>query len=426
MNTSTKLQCEVCNNVVLLKVYGGYVHENRFAFNCPECNITISGYWIWNEDVSQGFVKEFKCNNANRADETSEPSHILQLATEFFTFKIKPYSLSDPTIFLSPYILEQMSSRRSQEKSSLVRMIAEGFDEEYKVAMRIWELFQNKNFKYLDRQLISNHFVEKPRLAVETLNIDYPKVIQLVIINLFSFIFNKQIYLDKLQELRKMLQTLFKKNPQEMIALRNDLSELVTYADRSVVQLLKNFAQYFRLLWPIILSDLFGPDDIQKIKEKQGILTTNFDMLKNYYVEAYEALGSVLPLLLGIQNIKIRADRNKFEPSILHEFNKLQTIKDFEKQIQNKGNRIKFFVKENIFSPLLEPTILDNIIRNSIGHHSYDYKADQQLIRFKDKNRNHDLFLIEFGNLLYKSVFATLAAFEISMFLKYEVPEDNS
>jgi len=148
-------------------------------------------------------------------------------------------------------------------------------------------------------------------------------------------------------------------------------------------------------------------------------------MLKNYYVEAYEILRSILPLFLGLQNIHNRGSRNSFEPEIANEFNKIQTISDYDKQVQNKGNKIKFFNKENIFFPLLDPSILDNIVRNSIGHHSYEYESDQQLIKFKDKSKNQELYIIEFGNLLYRSIHTTLAAFEIIMFLKHEVSDEN-
>ncbi|WP_435922574.1 hypothetical protein [Paenibacillus sp. DYY-L-2] len=425
MNSNIHLQCAVCNNKVLLKVYGGYVLENRFAYNCPECGITISGYLTWNDDLDKGMVKEFNCNNAEIVmDRTIEPSHFLQLATEFFTFKIRPYKMDDPLLIFSPFILESMSSqRRTMDKSSLVKAVTEGFDERFNISIRTWELYKNKNFKYLDRQLLLHKYVESPRLAVKVLNIDYPKVIRKVILTPFSFIVMN--YRDKLQELLNMLRLELKRNRQEIICLRKDLIDLVSYSDENVIQMLKNFAEYFRLIWPIILSDLFKTDDIQSTKEERGIMTTNFDMLKNYYVEAYEVIGAMLPLFLGIQNIHKRGNRNKFEPEIANEFKTIHTIVDYDKQVQNKGNKIKYFKNENIFNPFLDPKSLDNIVRNSIGHHSYNYESDQQLIKFIDKNRNQELYLIEFGDMLYRTILATFAAFEIVMFLKHEVYEEN-
>lgn len=383
---------------------------------------------IWNDDLTKEMVKEFNCNNAEiLAEQSDKATHVLQLATEFFTFKIKPFEIDDPTIFFSPYMLERMKSPGGADiKSSLVKYVTEKFDNDLKISLRAWELHQNKNYKYLNRQLILHKFVEKPRLVLESLKIDYPLVMRDVIRWPFSFILRKRIYNEKLQELRILMNKLLREKNEEMLHLRNDLVELVTYADENMVQLLNNFAQYFRLLWPIILSDLLQDDDIQEIKKKKmGIMTANFDMLKNYYVEAYELLGSILPLFLGIQNIQMRGDRNRFESDIAHEFMSIQSIIDYDKKMQQKGYKIKYFNKENIFPPLLDPSVLDNIIRNSIGHHSYDYEPDQQLIKFKDNNRNQELYLIEFGSMLYKTFLTTLAALEIIMFLKHELFAKN-
>ena len=294
-------------------------------------------------------VKEFNCNNAEIVmDRTIVPSHFLQLATEFFTYKIRPYTMNDPLLIFSPFMLESMNSRRTMDKSSLVKAVTEEFDERFNISIRTWELYKKKNFKYLDRQLLLLKYVQKPRLAVEVLKVDYPKVIRKVILTPFSFIVLK--YRDKLQELLNMLRLELKKNRQEIINLRKDLNDLVTYSDENAIQMLKNFAQYFRLIWPIILSDLFITDDIQSVKEERGILTTNFDMLKNYYVEAYEVIGAMLPLFLGIQNIHKRGNRNKFEPEIANEFRSIHTIADYDKQVQNKGIKLNILVMKT-YSP---------------------------------------------------------------------------
>ncbi|PEZ76381.1 hypothetical protein CN380_21555 [Bacillus sp. AFS017274] len=86
---------------------------------------------------------------------------------------------------------------------------------------------------------------------------------------------------------------------------------------------------------------------------------------------------------------------------------------DYDNKVVNKGNKIKFFEDENIFSNFhIFDDILNNIIRNSIGHYSYVYVADKQLIKFKDKNKNIDMYLIEFGELLLRTFFATFITLE--------------
>jgi len=421
LNTRLNIQCKVCGNIVLLKVYGGYVPENRFTYSCPECSITISGYLVWNTDTKKGLIKELSCSNAEIVDRNiGEKSHILQLATEFYTDKIKPYRLTDPTTFFSPYLFE---NAHSIEKSTIVKTIMAQFDEKLEITLRIWELYKKQNYKYLDRQLISQGFIQKPRFVTESLKVNYSRVIPEIVFDQYAFVFIKnESYSDQLSEVYKIMNTLMRVNSQEMLDLKKDLYNLVTYSDENIVQLLKSFAQYFRLIWPIILTNILQSENIQDIKEKKGILTTNFDMLMNYYVEAYEILCSVLPLFLGVQNIHSRGSRNYFEPEIANNFPKINTICLYEKQVTNKGNKTKFFDKENIFFPLLDHKVLDNVIRNSIGHHSFEYHSDQQLIKFKGRvGDEKELYLIEFGDLLYKTIYTTLCAFIIINFFKYEV-----
>ncbi|MRN56817.1 hypothetical protein [Paenibacillus monticola] len=421
MNSNLKLQCEVCKNVVLLKVYGGYVHENSFTFSCPKCNVTVSGYLIWNENLDEGMVKEFKCKNATYVHEGS-PTHVLQLATEFFTDKIKQFDPNDITSFFPPYMLEVSKSRATQQKKTeLVSMVSDGFENEANISFRIWELYKNNKHAFLISQLIQNEYVKKPTYALENLKIDYSDIIKQVLYRPFSFLFIEDYY--RIQDLQKKLLQLKSKNLTELQSLKKDLSELITYSDENIIQLLKNFSIYFELLWPIILTYICGPKEIDKIKETKGILTTNFDMLKNYYVESFEILSSILPIFLGIQNIYLRGNRNDFETETAREFKDIHTINEYNTKMQNKGNRLKYFTKENIFLPLLDPNTLNNSIRNSIGHHSYEYEADNQLIKFNDRSKSWDLYLIEFGDLLFKTIYTAFAAFEIIMFLKHEVPE---
>lgn len=83
------------------------------------------------------------------------------------------------------------------------------------------------------------------------------------------------------------------------------MSDLINYSDENVIHLLKNFAEYYRYLWTIILSDIYENGNIDKIKQKKGILISNFEILKNCYVEAFEILCSILPLFLGIHIVPV-------------------------------------------------------------------------------------------------------------------------
>ena len=150
-------------------------------------------------------------------------------------------------------------------------------------------------------------------------------------------------YNKKIKNLRSLLNDIGTKNTDEIKSLKEELQNYLKEYGENLINLLKNFASYYSYIWPIILSSTYHTENINLIKEKQGILTTNFDNLKNFYVEAFAVLTSILPIFLGIQNIKLRKNRNRFEESISKKFPSIQSILDYDNKVVNKGNKIKFF-----------------------------------------------------------------------------------
>lgn len=418
MNHNLNLKCEVCENIVRLKVYGGYKNENFFSYSCPECSINIDGRLIWNENLEEGFIKEFQCNNATESVKEGKESHILQIATEFYTDKIKRFDPDDISLFFSPFMKDTSSNEMKFKKTSLVKYTTDNFRDEYNNAMRILQLYKNRKFKYLDRQLLLHKYI-KPVPLGQLLKIDYQNVITDVVYSPFRIFLGEKGYDKKITSLRYVLNSVKKRNNNETLKLKEEMKELVSSSEEDLVHLLENFYNYHHYIWPVILSTIYKTENIDEIKKNQGILTTNFEALKNYYVESFEVLCNVLPLFLGIQNIKLRNDRNKFSTEMEKNFPKIKTIIDFDEKVSNKGNKIKFFENENIFSDYFDiKSTLNNAIRNSIGHHSYQYESENQLIKFQDRKNSFELYLIEFSELLFETFFATFIAIEIIWFYK--------
>lgn len=420
MNLNLRLVCEVCENPVALKVYAGYEKVNTFSYNCPECGINIHGHLTWNdpEKLEESFIKEFECYNATNVTTSGNESHLLQIATEFYSDKIKEFKTNDPSILFSPFMMEHISFELKQKKQFFVQYITDNFQNEYKISTRLWQLYKNKNFKYLNRQLIANEYVE-PVILGQTLKIDYPVKMLEVLYSPFNLFINISGFNKKISSLRNQLANIQRKNKGELLNLKKELEELISYSEEELIHLLANFSKYHKLIWPVILSTTLKTEDIQNIKESKGILTTSFEDLKNHYVEAFEILCSVLPLFLGIQNIELRNDRNNFNEQNKNDFPKIDSLLKYKEKVVNKGNKIKFFENENIFSECFDiRDILNNEIRNSIGHHSYINKNDKQLITFLDRNKHTELYLIEFSELLFKTFFATFIGIEVLHFLK--------
>lgn len=418
MNHNINLKCEVCENIVRLKIYGGYVKKNSFSFACPECSVSISGNLIWNENFDKGFIKEFISNNATICKEEKDESHVLQIATEFYTDKIKIWEEKDITSFFSPFMLDNSSFELKQKKADVIKYTTDNLKNDFKISMRIWELYQNKNYKYLNRELLKYQFIE-PVILGEVLKINYSSKIVEVLYKPFFAILHESKYYKKHHSLNKFLNTTKNKNCAELISLKNEFNDIFSYLKSDLIHLLNNFSNYYEYIWPIILSNIINADDINEIKEKKGILTTSFENLKNYYVEAFEILSTALPIFLGIQNIYLRGNKDIFEQKISKEFSNIKSILDYDVNVKNKGNKIKFFKEENIFSGIVDwDVFMKNEIRNSIGHYSYEYEQDEQLITFKDRNKKSEMYLIEFADILFNTFFATFIALEVVIFLE--------
>ncbi|OXT15842.1 hypothetical protein B9K06_18845 [Bacillus sp. OG2] len=417
MNMNSYLECEVCGNKVHLKIYAGYVEFNPFSYHCPECSIIIDGHIMLNP--TNGRIESKVFNNAKEIPNGSKMSHFLQVSSDFFTDKIKDYNPTDPKLYFSPFIINIMKHGEiTQRKGYFAKAFTQDVQKEFQISQRIWQLYKNKKTKYLNAQLIKYKYVT-PVILGQVLKVDHDDVILKVLYNPFKLLFMENKYHKEISELREELKGIKNKYNEELLQLRLEFLDLINDMESSLVHLLSNFTEYYKYIFPIVLSSTFKTDDLNQIKYKQGILTTNFEHLKNYYVDAYEILCTGLAGFVGLQNIKLRGDRNKFHEEYRKSAKNINSIVDFIHKANNKGNRVKYFSTENIFKKYFDIVgILNNGVRNSIGHYSYSYNTDQQLVTFKDKNIDIKLYLIEFSEILYKIFYGTIISLEVFHFIK--------
>ncbi|RAT95705.1 hypothetical protein [Brevibacillus sp. Leaf182] len=418
MNINCFLECEVCENKIHLKVYAGYVEFNPFSYYCPECGITIDGHILLN--LSHGIIDRKFFNNAKEIPRESNVSHLLQVSSDFFTDKISGYNPTNPKLFFSPYMMNVVKhgGETTQLKASFAEIFTSNVQTDFNINHRIWQLYKKKKTKYLNAQLIKYKFVA-PVILGQVLKVDHDDVILDVLYKPFKILLKQNGYYSEILDLRKELKKIKDKYPDQVLQLHLELKELINDMENSLVHLLENFVEFYKFIFPTILSSAFKTDDIEEIKNQQGILTTNFEQLKNYYVDAYEILCSGLVGFVGLQNIKLRGDRNSFHDEYRKSAKNITSIVEFIDKANNKGNRVKYFSTENIYNKFFDIcSILNNGIRNSIGHYSYSYDTDQQLITFKDKSDEIKLYLVEFSDILYETFYGTIVSLEVFHFIK--------
>ena len=129
--------------------------------------------------------------------------------------------------------------------------------------------------------------------------------------------------------------------------------------------------------------------------ESEGTTTSNFDTVKQYYLDVYEALGNLLIVPVALNNIKYRGDYNKLNPIEARN----NSLSDFIGL--TKANRYKYCIDTEIYTDKLR-VIINSKLRNAIGHNDVEYDTASQKITYipnpRDRSRKEEEYLLEFEN----------------------------
>ena len=129
--------------------------------------------------------------------------------------------------------------------------------------------------------------------------------------------------------------------------------------------------------------------------EHEGSATSSFDSVKQFYLDAYEALGNLMIIPVALNNIKYRSDINAMN---LIEKN-VNSLEDYIKL--TKASRYHFCVDSEVYTGFLK-ILVNAKLRNAIGHNDVEYNSVDQLITYipnpKDRTKKRTEYLLEFEN----------------------------
>ncbi len=118
--------------------------------------------------------------------------------------------------------------------------------------------------------------------------------------------------------------------------------------------------------------------------EMEGSTTSNFDSVKQFYLDVYEALGNLLIIPVALNNIKYR---NSFD-TLNRIDNRNNTLTDFIGL--TKANRYKYCVDTEIYIEKLN-IIVNSKLRNAIGHNDVEYDTASQKITYIPNPRDRSV-----------------------------------
>lgn len=162
----------------------------------------------------------------------------------------------------------------------------------------------------------------------------------------------------------------------------------------AIYKIYDEFISVYSYLIPAIFLQYCNEDVIDF--ETEGTMTSSFDTIKQFSLDAYETLGNLLVVPVALNNIKYRNNYN--ECAIVD--NQHKTLDDYI-GFRSKRKRYRYCNDTELYTKELQ-LILNSELRNAIGHNDVMYDTVSQEIIYtpnpSDRTKQEKTYLLEFEN----------------------------
>lgn len=382
MNVISYIKCDVCGCITKVKVQAGWLKEHPVAIYCGNCSILIEGKVIQDPDEGK-IAMQFKNAAQIQQENIGKIDYFVESSGEFVTMKMT--TGDDINVMLSsvmpPFIRNAYSDKLSMYRHNFAQLLK--FKEErWQAVRRVFELWSNRSDELYLRQELRKNLINPREYGVfwqqEGLHILFQKVGRFMM-------FDEKRVCEIKNDMKKMPY----KEINGLCDFFDERGHLIN-CKRRIYEITNQFIDKFQYMMPAYFELLKNADvDF----DQDGITTTSFETLKDFYISCYELLGDMVPVINGLNNILLR---NRFDDS------GEAKIKYEDLLFKPNSIKIKNFIPEEKFSKLTGINFNDNM-RNAIGH--YDYKIDgksQKIVytRSTDHNKTkeyqNEIYLLKF------------------------------
>lgn len=332
---------------------------------------------------------EFSFENAEILREDESADYVVECSGEFPTKKL---STDEREFVPSPFMRNQSRMQENNGYEKFTRSVSRLMETAQNWAQykRILDLSQNGNKGYLIQEvkkLIPEQF------APETNELEILRAVHLV--EIMGFITPLRDDVISEHEVSDSVLKLDFNQIRELIEYLNAhegyrLEDLQS----TIYQMLSEFIEVYQYLIPAFATQFCKADSIDFAEE--GSTTSSFDLVKQFYLDVYEALGNILILPVALNSIKFRGNFKKVKPGLERRVNSLDDFFGL-----SKANRYHLCDSEEIYTEYLQ-VIINAKLRNAIGHNDVKYDAISQQITYipdpKDRLKSRTEYLLEFEN----------------------------
>ncbi|RJQ25145.1 hypothetical protein C4565_08975 [Candidatus Parcubacteria bacterium] len=406
------LKCEVCGKITMIKIGVSFSSTTHQIFiPCKNCDTLFFGFYNQNDETVE--IKTTFINAEDVSSEKIKPDYICTISRDFLSQKIFDYEKPEDTITFPEWMKfkNRIGDECYRQLFNNVEALNNSASQAIHEYTRVMNLWFNSNFDLLASQLAYFLDADKNNIPLKTEQ-NYLSAIRRLTISLTKDAFFGDEFDDFMEESKNFISTLYTTRPEEIKRYLEKLEELDLFKriEKLIFDRIKAFYVYVPDLTPVF-SLLYLSENERKLLFEPlctfGTFTTSFEHIKPFYIDNFETIIKTLTLPLGLNNILKRGDFNIFgDPSIsdLVVFNNIEISYNKMKHIESGS-----FLTSEIDG------ILDNKLRNSIGHCDYQVNNLTQTISY-NKSRT-SIALSSVGYSTYKQFLYLLKTFYITTLL---------
>lgn len=377
------IKCQVCGTITRIRLQVGYLNEHPINVACGRCRTTMNGkVFIGQESIGLKYTFE------NADDVQGENAdYVAECSGEFPTLKLR---IDDPNsrMILSPFM--RFSQQEGYEEFTQVISKLNGFHNRWSQYKRIIDLFKNEDRKYLLNEI----WKILPKEQFQCRNeFEVSRAVHMIEVIYFIGALRKDIISDL-----SLSNSVLNLPADQVDSLIDFLNSHTGYSlkelQAAIYKIYDEFISVYSYLIPAIFLQYCDEDVIDF--EIEGTMTSSFDTIKQFSLDAYETLGNLLVVPVALNNIKYRNNYNQC--AIVD--NQHKTLDDYI-GFRSKSKRYRYCNDTELYTKELQ-VILNSELRNAIGHNDVMYDAVSQEIIYtpnpSDRTKQEKTYLLEFEN----------------------------
>lgn len=382
---NTFIKCQVCGCITRVRLQVGWQEEHPIEVACGKCGISLSGSVKIRQD-RPGL--SFSFDNADDVQD-EDADYIVECSGEFPTAK-QAEAADLEGLVITPFIRYINCMKTDESYEEFVQAVSKLNEtaKKWKSYKRILNLAKNKS-EYLTQEIqkeFSGYYFQC-RDESEIL-----RAVHMIEVHGLYSALRKDI-LDDISFSAGILKMDSAQTNSLVDFLNSHDGFHLEELQELIYKVYDEFMMVYQRLIPALAIQYCKDDSFDF--EREGSTTSSFDSVKQFYLDAYEALGNLMIIPVALNNIKYRSDINSMNPIE----NNVNSLEDYIKL--TKASRYHLCLDSEVYTGFLK-ILVNAKLRNAIGHNDVEYNSVDQLITYipnpKDRTKKRAEYLLEFEN----------------------------